>query len=426
MKVICAPQNKIPRNLADNIEYFSLYSNPGRPNVNFIANGWKKQLEKIDISPTILVWDFVTITLSIAAADLVCVRKESADGWTRKIELKVFLCDPSPWIAQKEVLEKAFRFLTGDVWVLEFVGGGIRPPKRKMFPLKTDADCISLLSGGMDSLIGGIDLVSDGYKPCFVSQEAKGDVEKQKMFSQSLMPYIQHFQWKNPISQSARKEGSTRGRSIVFLGYALLAATTLKKWENEVINIYIPENGFISLNIALNAGRLGSLSTKTTHPVFLNLIQAVWDNLEIKAKLIRPYQFKTKGEMLLECKNQALVDTLICNTTSCGKFLRYGNKHCGRCVPCMVRRAAFLKAKKKDTTEYVYPILNDRETIEKSGANDIGAVAAAYIKYKTKGINRLVGGALSFSSISERKYYVKVIERGLEELGEFLKEQKIL
>lgn len=421
MKVVCAPKNKLPKILENNTKYFSLYSNSGRPNVSFISNGWYRQLEKTNIAPSNLVWDFITIALSIAAADLSCKRKSSEDGWTRQIELTVYLCNPEPWKTQYNLLEKAFRFLTGDVWKFKFEDNGIQAPS-SLLPLETNANCISLLSGGMDSLIGAIDLISDGYKPCFVSQEAKGDVEKQKAFMTQLAPTQQHFRWKNPISQNGRKEPSTRGRSIVFLGYALLAATTLKKWKTETVDIYVPENGFISLNIALNSGRLGSLSTKTTHPIFLGLIQDIWNNLGINAKLITPYQFKTKGEMLLECKNQPLISSLVCETTSCGKYLRYGCTHCGRCLPCMVRRAAFIKAGLKDSTLYVHNNLN--EAIKTSGANDIGAVASAYTKYKTKGIEPIVGGALSFSSTNNRKHYIGIVERGLKELGKLQEEQK--
>jgi len=425
MKVICTPEDKLPGRLERGVEYFSLYTNSRRPDVNYIANGWYRELERTRIAPSSLVWDFITIALSVAAADLSCERKDSADGWTRALELKVYLHDADPWITQSDLLEKAFKFLTGDVWKLEFINGGMQPPSC-VPPLKTDADCISLLSGGMDSLIGGIDLVTDGLKPCFVSQEAKGDVKKQKVFTNQLAPNLQHFQWKNPINRDARKEGSTRGRSIIFLGYALLAATTLKKWDAGDVDIYIPENGFISLNVPLNAGRMGSLSTKTTHPVFLGLIQTVWDNLGINAKLVRPYQFKSKGEMLLECKDSDLVQSLVCDTTSCGKFLHYSCIHCGRCIPCMVRRAAFLKANVEDTTKYKFENLSERGAIKKSGANDIGAVASAYVKYQNKGIERIIGGSLFFSSVEERKNYLGVVERGLQELGALLEDQEVL
>lgn len=425
MKVICAPVNKLPTILDSNTKYFSLYSNSGRPNISFISNDWLRELKRANIAPSNLVWDFVTIALSVAASDLSCEREKSEDGWTRQIELKVYLCNPESWRTQYELLEKAFRFLTGDIWKFDFVNNGVQAPN-SIIPLEIDADCVSLLSGGMDSLIGAIDLITDGLKPCFVSQEAKGDVEKQIAFTTQLAPSQQHFRWKNPISLSGRNESSTRGRSIIFLGYALLVANTLSKSRTSTVDIYVPENGFISLNIALNSGRLGSLSTKTTHPVFLGLIQDIWNNLGINAKIVTPYQFKTKGEMLQECKNQNLVQSLVCSTTSCGKYLTHGRTHCGRCVPCMVRRAAFLKAGMEDSTIYKYRDLSNNGFSEKQGPNDVNAVASAYVKYQNKGIERIIGGSLSFSATDTRHKYVGVVERGLTELGKLLEGQKVL
>lgn len=425
MKVICAPVHKLPKILDSNTKYFSLYSNSGRPNISFISNDWLRELKRVNIAPSNLVWDFVTIALSVAASDLSCEREKSEDGWTRQIELKVYLCNPESWRTQYELLEKAFRFLTGDIWKFEFVNNGVQAPN-SIIPLEIDADCVSLLSGGMDSLIGAIDLITDGLKPCFVSQEAKGDVEKQIAFTSQLAPSQQHFRWKNPISLSGRNESSTRGRSIIFLGYALLAANTLSKWRTSTVDIYVPENGFISLNIALNSGRLGSLSTKTTHPVFLGLIQDIWNNLGINANIVTPYQFKTKGEMLQECKNQDLVQSLVCSTTSCGKYLTHGRTHCGRCVPCMVRRAAFLKAGMEDSTIYKYRDLSNNGFSKTQGPNDVNAVASAYVKYQNKGIERIIGGSLSFSATDTRHKYVGVVERGLTELGKLLEGQKVL
>ena len=425
MKVICAPVNKLPTILDSNTKYFSLYSNSGRPNISFISNDWLRELKRANIAPSNLVGDFVTMALSVAASDLSCEREKSEDGWTRQIELKVYLCNPESWRTQYELLEKAFRFLTGDIWKFEFVNNGVQAPN-SIIPLEIDADCVSLLSGGMDSLIGAIDLITDGLKPCFVSQEAKGDVEKQIAFTSQLAPSQQHFRWKNPISLSGRNESSTRGRSIIFLGYALLAANTLSKWRTSTVDIYVPENGFISLNIALNSGRLGSLSTKTTHPVFLGLIQDIWNNLGINANIVTPYQFKTKGEMLQECKNQDLVQSLVCSTTSCGKYLTHGRTHCGRCVPCMVRRAAFLKAGMEDSTIYKYRDLSNNGFSKTQGPNDVNAVASAYVKYQNKGIERIIGGSLSFSATDTRHKYVGVVERGLTELGKLLEGQKVL
>jgi hypothetical protein len=147
MKVICAPVNKLPTILDSNTKYFSLYSNSGRPNISFISNDWLRELKRANIAPSNLVWDFVTIALSVAASDLSCEREKSEDGWTRQIELKVYLCNPELWRTQYELLEKAFRFLTGDIWKFEFVNNGVQAPN-SIIPLEIDADCVSLLISG--------------------------------------------------------------------------------------------------------------------------------------------------------------------------------------------------------------------------------------------------------------------------------------
>lgn len=424
MKVICTKKSLLPERLKNNCHYFSLYSSSGREFVGRVATGWHRQLQRLGFSPEKNVWDFVTIGLSVAAADISCLRENSPDGWTREIELVINLNEPELWNTHKSELEKAFKFLTGDFWSFTFLPDGVVPPSTTT-PISIEADCVSLLSGGMDSLIGGIDLIKDGKNPCFVSQTAKGDKQKQIEFTQQLNSNIDHYQWKNPISLSNKnREGSTRGRSIVFLAYSTLVASGLQNYNREKIDLYVPENGFISLNTSLNAGRMGSYSTKTTHPVFLNTIQNIMDQAGINVNLVSPYQFKTKGVMLLKCKDPLLMKSLIFDSTSCGKYNRYARQHCGKCVPCLVRRAAFYKAELEDeTNSYVYKNLVDAR--RSRGPNDIGAVAMAYLKYKNLGIESIIGGSLSFSSINERKKYVKVVEEGLKELGEYLESEGI-
>ena len=68
--------------------------------------------------------------------------------------------------------------------------------------------------------------------------------------------------------------------------------------------------------------RAGSLSTKTTHPVYMKALQEIWNDVGRNIDFILPYKFKTKGEVLMECKNQELMKKLIFKSTSCGKCQR--------------------------------------------------------------------------------------------------------
>jgi hypothetical protein len=39
--------------------------------------------------------------------------------------------------------------------------------------------------------------------------------------------------------------------------------------------------------------------TRTTHPYYLSLMQRLFDALQLETTITNPFEFKTKGEMLL-------------------------------------------------------------------------------------------------------------------------------
>lgn len=293
-------------------------------------------MKRKGFAPDSVTWDFVQFCLAACAADLACPRENSADGWTRVIELTIGLHEPMRWVGFEEHLAKMLKLLTGDYWTLHFVAGGEAPPTGKVTSLPHD--CVCLLSGGLDSLVGGIDLVSGGRRPVFVSQLAHDDSVKQGKFANRLGGASAHWQWSHGINFAGQREPSTRARSLAFYAFAVLAASRI---EGERVQVFVPENGFICINPPLVPGRVSSLSTKTTHPQFIAMMQYLLDELGCRVVLELPYRFKTKGQMLQECRDQSLLQGLACETTSCGRFRTYNRKHCGRCVPCMIRKGAF-------------------------------------------------------------------------------------
>lgn len=88
---------------------------------------------------------------------------------------------PIIWHPWKQHTENMLKVLTGDYWTLIFINGGVPAPDGEN--TEFDRDCVSLLSGWLDSLIGGIDLVSQGLKPLFVSQLAYEDSERQRNYA---------------------------------------------------------------------------------------------------------------------------------------------------------------------------------------------------------------------------------------------------
>lgn len=419
-RVICIPRQMLPTQLEHDAVYYSMYSHSQRQEVGSVATGLLDDLELKGVYPSLAAWDFATFALSVGAADLGIQRGSSADGWTRVIELDVALQNPAPFTLQKRGIEKMLRFLTGDFWHLRFLYGG-HPRPQSTAPARFDADCVCLLSGGMDSLVGAIDLTALGKKPLFVSQLVKGNKEDQHHFASQLGGIDRHLQWNINVRSKQKHELSTRARSIVFYGFAAMAASALPVIDP--LYVYVPENGFISLNIPLNPGRMGSLSTKTTHPVFLKLLQELWDALGIGAKFNTPYKHMTKGEVLAGCRNQPLMNQLMPRTTSCGKYGRL-NEQCGRCLPCLVRKAAFFRAGMPDPTPSYHYDLQDGAP--SGNANDTNAVAIAYLRYRCEGIRPLAAGALTFAAPSERAAYQRVVEAGISELGAYLEHEGII
>lgn len=419
-KIICYPSSSVPDHFDNDVDYFELFSRPegSRGNVKPLGLSLPHELKKYGIVPPVTAIDFASFAFSVVAVDKLIPRDESPDGWTRMIDLTVFLSEPEKWMSVKIKMEKMLKFLTGDFWTLTFKLAKEPAIQFTYESRSRENDCVCLLSGGMDSLVGAVDLLSEKRNPLFVSQIIRGDAKRQQDFANRFGKH-NHCQWS--IGKLRGPEGSTRARSIAFFAFALLSSSVTSRVDG-FTEIVVPENGFISLNVPLDANRIGSLSTKTTHPVYMGLLQEIWDTIGIKAKLILPYKYKTKGEVLKECRDRHLMEELIFETNSCGKFQRHGLRHCGVCVPCLVRRAAFLEAGLQDTTHKGYHY----EDISNSKSMDLTAVAIAVKQVELKGINKLAKGNLSFASLEDRNSYLGVVSRGIDELKNFLKGYDIL
>lgn len=393
-----------------------LYGRNGDPMYGSVGAALKQTIIRKKVVAALAAWDLLSLALAVVSADLAGHRRSSPDGWTRVFDLTVSVIDASFWNTNAAIVELLLAFLTTDRWTLHFVEGGILPqPARK--PIFPDEDCIVLLSGGLDSYLGAIDLFASGRKPVAVSQTVRGDAEMQRALSAAIGGGLRHFQ----ISHAAKipkqeSPASQRGRSIIFLAYGVFIATTLARYHaGEEVTLYVCENGFISINPPLTGGRLGSLSTRTTHPVVLSLLQQILDAAGLRVRIINPYHFKTKGEMLRECQDQDLLEAHAFQTTSCGRFKQFGYKHCGRCVPCLVRRAAFHAWKGEDPTYYVYENLAQDDD-EHARFDDVRSALIGIAECGEMGTTRWLGSTLSSNLVTDKQELMRTVERGLREI----------
>lgn len=417
-KVASVPKGVAPPTGMDLVfDLFEKYTGNGHGAVGGKIAGVVKRAR---LAPTERAWDFAALAISAVAADEGCPRSESPDGWTRQIDLTVSVADPGFWTSQSQLVARMLSFLTGDLWSLRFVAGGSYPkPPRQVSPRNEDIVC--LLSGGMDSLVGAIDLVASGRSPLLVSQVAKGDKKQQKDFARRIAPDSLHLQMNHNARQPAASERSQRARSMGFFGFAVLAATSLKMHaDGGRATVVVPENGYISVNVPLTPLRIGSLSTRTTHPAFLAMLQELFDAADLRIDISNPYQLQTKGEMLAGCKNPTLLESLVGGSTSCGRYARTGFQHCGRCVPCLVRRAAFHRWGKPDgTPKYKYDALGKNDAQHRN-FSDVRAAGAALATVRKFGSEHWIGGALHSVPAAKRAPLIAVAERGIGEIGDFL------
>ena len=381
--------------------------------------GWAaaETVRRRRLRPDPAAWDLLSIALSVVVADGETSRSTSPDGWTREFDLDVALHDPTRWEALAAPLSSALAFLTTDRWRITFNGGGVvpTPPKRPRYP---QTDAVSLLSGGLDSLIGAIDLTVQGHSLFAVSQTVRGDREKQTRFANLIGGGLEHLQINhNASTRRAQKETSQRSRSLIFLAFGILAATATQRYaDGETVPLYVCENGFIAINPPLTHARIGSLSTRTAHPEFLGRMQNLLDQAGLHVRIENPYAEKTKGEMMRECLDQTLLASEASGSTSCGRFQRFNYTHCGRCVPCQIRRAAFLAWAHADSTQYFYDDLGKPDN-DHAAFDDVRSVAVARLSVQEDGLDRWLGPALSSSLVTNRLALREMIQRGLDELG---------
>jgi hypothetical protein len=418
MKLICIPSENILDDTEKGDLVVTLYGRNEDSNNASAGATIKEEIVRRKFVLEARAWDLLSIALSVATADLAIPRDNSPDGWSREIELYVAVNDVNFWRNQKSEIEALLRFLTTDLWDVNFLEGGLIPTPPKT-PAVLPQDSVVLLSGGLDSLIGAIDLFTEGKTPFAVSQIVRGDGEKQVLFARKINGGLEHLQLNHNAKVPGTNERSQRARSIIFLTYGVLAATALKRYHDGYeVPLYVCENGFISINPPLTADRMGSLSTRTAHPVFLNKFQNLLKTAGLHVQLINPYQFKTKGEMLKECADQVFLRQHAHISTSCGRFAKFKLRHCGRCVPCLIRRAAFHAWGIPDATDYVYKDLSINNN-DHMHFDDVRSAVMGIAGVQNVGLERWLAPSLNSSILGDVTSYRKTIGRGIQELRDF-------
>jgi hypothetical protein len=74
-------------------------------------------------------------------------------------------------------------------------------------------------------------------------------------------------------------------------------------------------------------------------------MQRLIDALALDVELNNPYRHMTKGEMVANCADKLFLQKIVANSMSCSspakaRYKKLSPRHCGYCVPCLIRRAS--------------------------------------------------------------------------------------
>ena len=102
-----------------------------------------------------------------------------------------------------------------------------------------------------------------------------------------------------------------------------------------------------------------------------------------------------------------------------------GWQHCGRCVPCLVRRSAFHRWGVDDQTDYKYADLSVRDA-DHADFDDVRSVAMAIDQVHSVGIERWAGASLNSRLLGDTIGYAAMLQKAMGELRAFLHIQRAL
>lgn len=396
-------------------------------------------MKGLGVTPSEIGVDLLVLATLVYAADTrISRRTESQDTWTREIRLEIPVSNPAQWAAVSGLLTEMLDFLTGDHWSLSFrprpnvfrvLVPTLQLPKDDVF------EDLCLFSGGLDSLIGAIDLLQTGRRVLFLSHagesatsEAQNACIERLQANYDLLSRLRLWMvFPKQMIGGVSPESTTRGRSFLFFSLGAVAASGFGK----SVRLWVPENGLIALNVPLDPLRLGSNSTRTTHPFYMGRWNQILNELGIPAQVDNPYWNRTKGEMVAECKNHELLKkvlsvSLSCSSPSKGRWQGLGVQHCGYCLPCLIRRAALEKAlgRGRDPTSYASGSLRSRIlSSRRAEGKQIRSLQVAMARLsKNPGLERFLihkPGPLS-GDVSRLRELAHVYRRGMAELETFL------
>lgn len=314
--------------------------------------------------------DLLRIARAAFVVDKAALRGDADGGWTRDLSLSVPVDEPALW--KGEPLDRLTRLLetmTGDRWDITLRGPTKWQPWTQTLeePATGPPPEVALFSGGLDSLSWAAQratkdpetpliLITFGEKVAKGAQEAAEaavrDLARREQRRVQLHPRSQDVEIPGQRKGVRGNEDTTRTRALLYSAMAIRTAA-----GEGAATVQAPENGQIALNPPLSAARSAACSTRSVHPWTLHLLNALIAALDGGVTVKNPLGLLTKGEVCQAAREAGLNPEDLEATVSCGRSPKnqpggQDDLSCGRCWPCLVRRAGLHYALGGDRSPY--------------------------------------------------------------------------
>lgn len=306
-----------------------------------------------------LMQDFLDIATTVFAADSQVTRGGSAgsgmgEAWRRRFVFTIPVIRYDVWSRSdvQEALVSLIGFMSGDAPSFEFLPREPEQVREPFLDLDPDgatlrADDVILFSGGLDSFAGALETLSTSAgKVLLVShQSAQKVLPRQNTLAKFLAKNFKgrclHIGVKARLKNLKGRETTQRTRTLLF---AALAHCVAQAFGARRISFF--ENGIVSHNLPISPQVIGTMATRTTHPLVLQRLNDLLVLIAPDAPpIINGYEWMTKREVLdriVRFGGKAKISEAV----SCAIVREQTilHTHCGTCSQCLDRRFAILAA----------------------------------------------------------------------------------
>lgn len=299
---------------------------------NYLENLHKTLLQDFPYSydgqDNLLVIDLVTVMGSIYCKDVTTTARKSG------LNLRIPVFNLKIWNENLKEINDLVRWVSGENFKITFIENMlIDKTNNSMLPLVNNRS-VTLFSGGLDSLTGAFRNFNEGIESDYIGfinkkEEKTYQEELQEFYFTVFKSNTDIILINKPIDKKKHLIQSTR--SLLYLALAIA-----KAFYNKSKQVYLYENGILSLNPTIN----NRFTTKTTHPKTIYAYNLLLKQLGIDIQINHPFIFSTKGEQI-DAMDQEFKN-VISKTFTCGSGrsnqLKTHIGQCGVCIPCLLRK----------------------------------------------------------------------------------------